>query len=96
MPALRDFARGQLALAEERGLRRRVVTVERLGSGRVRRGGKDYVSFSCNDYLGLSHHPAVIAAAREALEHYGAARALRGWSRAAIPSTESSNRCWRR
>ena len=37
----------------------------------MRRGGKEYVSFSCNDYLGLTHHPRVIAAAREALERYG-------------------------
>jgi 8-amino-7-oxononanoate synthase len=38
----------------------------------VRRGDREYVSFSCNDYLGLAHHPALIAAAREAIEHYGA------------------------
>jgi 8-amino-7-oxononanoate synthase len=71
MPALRDFARGQLAVADERSLRRRLVETERLGSGRVRRGGKEYVSFSCNDYLGLSHHTTVITAAREATERYG-------------------------
>jgi 8-amino-7-oxononanoate synthase len=41
----------------------------------VRRGGQTYVSFSCNDYLGLAHHPAVITAAREALECYGAGAA---------------------
>jgi 8-amino-7-oxononanoate synthase len=71
MPALRDFARGQLAAVEERSLRRRLVETERLGSGRVRRGGREYVSFSCNDYLGLSLHPAVIAAAVDATERYG-------------------------
>ncbi len=71
MPALRDFAREQLALVSERSLTRRVVETQRLGGTRVRRGGKDYVSFSCNDYLGLTHHPKVIAAAREALERYG-------------------------
>jgi 8-amino-7-oxononanoate synthase len=72
MPALREFARSQLALAEGRALRRRLTETERLGATRVRRGGKEYVSFSCNDYLGLTHHPAVIAAAREAIERYGA------------------------
>lgn len=72
MPALREFARGQLAIAEERRLRRRLVETVRLGSGRVCRAGQEFVSFSCNDYLGLSHHPAVIAAARQALERYGA------------------------
>ncbi len=72
MPALRDYARAQLAIAEGRGLRRRAAEVERLGAGRVRRGGKEYVSFSCNDYFGLTHHPAVLASAIAALERYGA------------------------
>lgn len=71
MPALREFARDQLAIAEERALRRRLTETERLGSGQVRRAGLECVSFSCNDYLGLTHHPAVIAAAREAVERYG-------------------------
>lgn len=34
--------------------------------------GKKLQSFSCNDYLALSHHPRVIAAAQEALGRYGA------------------------
>src|SRR3954452_23163186 len=72
MPALREFARDQLAIAEGRSLRRRLTETERIGTGRVRRGGQELVSFSCNDYLGLTHHPAVIAAARDAVERYGA------------------------
>src|SRR5262245_5101842 len=72
MPSLRDFAQEQLARAAERSLRRSVQETERLGNTQVRRGGrKELVSFSCNDYLGLTHHPEVIAAAREALERYG-------------------------
>lgn len=71
MPPLEEFARGELAGVERRGLLRRPVVTERIGAGRVRRGGKDYVSFSCNDYFGLAHHPAVIGAAREAVARYG-------------------------
>jgi 8-amino-7-oxononanoate synthase len=71
MPSLRDYASGQLTVTEGQGLRRRLTPVERLGSARVRRGGQEYVSFSCNDYLGLSHHPAVIDAALAATERYG-------------------------
>ena len=42
---------------------------DRAARGHARAtGGKEFVSFSCNDYLGLTHHPRVIAAAREALE----------------------------
>jgi 8-amino-7-oxononanoate synthase len=33
---------------------------------------RDMVTFASNDYLGLSHHPAVIAAAHEALDRWGA------------------------
>jgi 8-amino-7-oxononanoate synthase len=72
MPALRDFAREQLALVSAKSLRRSIKVTERLGGARVRRGNREFVSFSCNDYLGLTFHPTVIAAAREALERYGA------------------------
>lgn len=34
--------------------------------------GEPVVSFASNDYLGLSHHPAVVAAARAALDEDGA------------------------
>src|SRR5262245_41769695 len=71
MPALRQVAREQLELAAQRSLSRCLTETERLGGARVRRGAKEYISFSCNDYLGLTQHPAVIAAAREALERYG-------------------------
>ncbi len=79
MPSLRDFAREQLAQVEQRALSRHVVETERLGGTRVRRGGKEYVSFSCNDYLGLTHHPKVIAAARECSSGTVRARPLPGW-----------------
>jgi 8-amino-7-oxononanoate synthase len=34
--------------------------------------GRPVVSFASNDYLGLTHHPAVVAAAHEALDRWGA------------------------
>ena len=37
-----------------------------------RLGGREVVSFASNDYLGLSFHPAVIAAAHAALDRWGA------------------------
>jgi 8-amino-7-oxononanoate synthase len=36
------------------------------------RSDTELVSFSCNDYLGLSHHPDVVAASIEATRRYGA------------------------
>jgi len=35
-------------------------------------GGQAVVSFASNDYLGLSHHPLVLAAAHRALDRWGA------------------------
>lgn len=35
-------------------------------------GGREVISFASNDYLGLSFHPAVIAAAHAALDRWGA------------------------
>jgi 8-amino-7-oxononanoate synthase len=72
MPALQDVARLELELAAQQSLARSMQETERLSGARVRRRGEEYISFSCNDYLGLSRHPRVIAAAREALERYGA------------------------
>jgi 8-amino-7-oxononanoate synthase len=72
MPALVDFARAELLATARQSLARSLKETERLGGGRVRRGDKEYVSFSCNDTLGLAHDPRVIAAAREALERFGA------------------------
>jgi 8-amino-7-oxononanoate synthase len=34
--------------------------------------GREVVSFASNDYLGLTHHPAVVAAAHAALDRWGA------------------------
>lgn len=33
--------------------------------------GREYLNFSCYDYLGLNGHPEVVAAAKEAVDRYG-------------------------
>jgi 8-amino-7-oxononanoate synthase len=40
--------------------------------GRILREGRALINFAGNDYLGLSHHPALIAASRTHLELFGA------------------------
>ena len=70
--SLDDVAREKLAALERRQLRRRLVTTDRSGAVDATQNGAALVSFSCNDYLGLTHHPDVIAASVEATRRYGA------------------------
>lgn len=68
-----DDIDGFLRKREEEGLLRGLKPggLRRQG-GTVWFGGRACVDFSSNDYLGLSSHPRVIAAAKQALEEYGA------------------------
>ena len=70
--SLTAFAAEKLDQLEGRSLRRRLVPTDRIDGLWVERGGRRLLSFSCNDYLNLSHHPAVKAAAVAAVERYGA------------------------
>ena len=69
--SLDEFAERKLAALEQRNLRRTLIETERLGPVEVKRRGKRLISFSCNDYLNLSQHQAIKAAAVEATEKYG-------------------------
>ena len=68
---LTTFAQAKLATLESQSLRRTLVPTHRLDGLWVERRGRRLLSFSCNDYLNLSHHPAVKAAAIEAVETHG-------------------------
>lgn len=69
---LTAFAAGKLAALEAQSLKRTLVPTHRTDGLWVERGGRRLLSFSCNDYLNLSHHPAVKAAAMAAVEAHGA------------------------
>ena len=71
MPALDEYCLQKLSLLSAKHLRRTLQTTEVIGGVTVLRGGRALISFSSNDYLGLSHHPQVIAAAHAAVDKYG-------------------------
>ena len=68
---LRKFAKNKLARLENRNLRRTLVDTIRSSDGKIFRNSQELISFSCNDYLGLSHHPDIIKASQEATYEYG-------------------------
>jgi 8-amino-7-oxononanoate synthase len=70
MISLDRFAQDKLAGLEDRRLRRSLHATVRSGIA-IERDGRRLISFSCNDYLNLSTHEAVAAAAREAMAKYG-------------------------
>ena len=72
MDSLTQFAAAKLEALDAQSLRRWLAPTRRLDGLWVERGGRRLLSFSCNDYLNLSHHPAVKAAAAEAALEYGA------------------------
>ncbi len=71
MPGLAQMARGRTRQGE------RPIPVSLDGHHRTpgrcagARKGRELISFSCNDYLSLAHHPDVKKAARKALKRYG-------------------------
>ena len=72
MKSLDQFAKSKLDDLERRHLRRALSDTYREDGIWVERDGRRLLSFSCNDYLNLTQHPAVKQAALEALKVYGA------------------------
>ncbi len=71
MDSLDTFVTAKLDALEAQSLRRRLIETDRFNDVEVHRNGRTLISFCCNDYLNLSHHPAVIAAANAATTRYG-------------------------
>jgi 8-amino-7-oxononanoate synthase len=71
MSSLDDFATGKLAELERASLRRALTETARSDGIWAERNGRRLLSFCCNDYLGLAQHPALKAAASEAITRSG-------------------------
>lgn len=65
------FISEELKELERSGLYRRLRTITSNQEAHVIIGGRDYISFSSNNYLGLASHPAVKEAAINAIQQFG-------------------------
>jgi 8-amino-7-oxononanoate synthase len=71
MQSLDQFAQEKLDNLKRRHLHRTLNETIRENGIWIERAGRRLMSFSCNDYLNLSQHPAIKAAAIAAIETYG-------------------------
>ena len=72
MHSLDQYAQDKLERLKRRHLHRALTDTVREDGIWVERGGRQLLSFSCNDYLNLTQHPAIKQAAIAAIEEYGA------------------------
>ena len=61
----------RLEAIRSQGLWRELRRVDSAQGARVSLGGREFVNFSSNDYLGLANHPALGEAAAQALQRFG-------------------------
>ena len=66
-----DWLDTEYGTIEQAGLRRHLRTVMSAPTGTIHLDGRDVVLLGSNNYLGLSTHPEVIAAAVEATQTFG-------------------------
>lgn len=72
MSTLDQYAQQILDRLSAENLLRAPAETHRIDGVRAERDGKTLVSFCCNDYLNLTHHPVVTRAATAAIEEFGA------------------------
>jgi 8-amino-7-oxononanoate synthase len=78
MHSLDQFAQDKLDGLKRRHLQRALTDTVRGDGIWVERDGRKLLSFSCNDYLNLTQHPAVKRAFTTRFEEYGPAPAHPG------------------
>ncbi len=67
-----EWAAGETARVHAAGQWRAPRALDAAGpEGKLAPEGRAVVSFASNDYLGLTQHPAVVAAAHAALDRWG-------------------------
>ncbi|MBS0366172.1 MAG: glycine C-acetyltransferase [Proteobacteria bacterium] len=69
--AVLDRLRADLAALRNDGLYKNERVLQGPQGALVRAGGREVINLCANNYLGLANHPAVRAAAQQALDRYG-------------------------
>ena len=72
MISFNDELEQRLATIHGQNLFRQLRRVDSPQSAHIKIGGKTFLNFSSNDYLGLANHPALKVAAIKAIEKFGA------------------------
>jgi 8-amino-7-oxononanoate synthase len=72
MNALDEELSSRLADIRKQGLYRELRRIDSAQGSRIETGGKSFLNFSSNDYLGLANEPALKEAAAEAVGKFGA------------------------
>lgn len=65
------FIQSQLAQRKQESAWRKRTCIDFSSGSEVQVNGKNYLNFSGNDYLGLSHHPKVVEAWQQGAVRYG-------------------------
>ncbi len=68
---IRDAIQQQIAKIQEGGLYKSERILASPQRAHIGVGGRDVLNLCANNYLGLANHPEVVAAARQALDHWG-------------------------
>ncbi len=69
--AMRDRVSSELAEITSAGLLKKERQIDSAQSATIVAGGRPVLNFCANNYLGLADHPAVLAAAQQALTDWG-------------------------
>jgi glycine C-acetyltransferase len=72
MPGALDYLNEELAKLDAQGLLQHIRTLEGPTGARARFDGRDVINLASNNYLGLSNHPRMNAAAARAASELGA------------------------
>ena len=66
-----DFIAAELQSVKDAGLYRQLRLVDGDQGTTLRLDGREVINFSSNNYLGIANHPALAAAAKQAIDRYG-------------------------